>query len=406
MAILGLRTTGNFVADQRPKNWRETILRLYPNGSAPLTALTSAMKKRKVDDPEFYWWEKALPSRRMALGANIASASAPTFTVGAGALQCKAGDLILVENSGEIVMVNADPTTDTSLSVTRGFSGTTAATVTYAGAGVNPYITIIGSAFEQGSLAPTGVSFDPTKKYNYTQIFRSTLEMTRTASKTRLRTDDAVKEAKREALETLSCDLERAFFFGKKSTTTLNGKPLYTMDGIEAFIDSGNVVTANTATGCTMEQLEEYLKNIFAYGSSEKVGFGGNRALLTLQQIVRKNTSWQIQSGIKEFGMNVSRLICPFGELVLKTHPLFNQMTSGTTGSAAYYGKDATLTVLDMAELQYVTFQDDDIKYQADLQDNGLDGLKAGYIGEVSIEVHHPLAHYQIKNLAKAAKDA
>lgn len=53
MAINGLRTTANFVTDQRPKNWRETILLLYPNGKAPLTALTSLMKSEKTDDPEF-----------------------------------------------------------------------------------------------------------------------------------------------------------------------------------------------------------------------------------------------------------------------------------------------------------------------------------------------------------------
>ena len=35
--------------------------------------------------------------------------------------------------------------------------------------------------------------------------------------------------------------------------------------------------------------------------------------------------------------MNVSRLVCPFGELVIKTHPLFeNRMPGGTTAGTAY----------------------------------------------------------------------
>ena len=36
MAILGIRGIGNWGADERPKNFRETILRRRtPNGSAP-----------------------------------------------------------------------------------------------------------------------------------------------------------------------------------------------------------------------------------------------------------------------------------------------------------------------------------------------------------------------------------
>lgn len=53
MAIQGLRDTSNFVADQRPQNWREGIMLLYPNGKMPLLALTSVMKSRSVDDYTF-----------------------------------------------------------------------------------------------------------------------------------------------------------------------------------------------------------------------------------------------------------------------------------------------------------------------------------------------------------------
>ena len=56
--------------------------------------------------------------------------------------------------------------------------------------------------------------------------------------------------------------------------------------------------------------------------------------LLAINQIVRNNSQFNIQTGLKEFGMDVSRLITPFGTLVLKTHPLFNQITGGTTGGS------------------------------------------------------------------------
>lgn len=406
MAIQGLRDTTNFVTDQRPKNWREGVMLLKPNGMAPLTALTSMMKKRKVDDPEFYWWEKGMQTRRVALGADVADATAGTttaLTLTSGGLGFKAGDLLKSEESSEIMRVYSDPTSDTSLVVQRGFSGSTTEAINYDGSGVNPNLICIGSAFEEGSLAPTGVSHDPSKIYNYTQIFRSTLEATRTAAKTRLRTGDSIKEAKREAMEDMMNDVERALWFGKRSESTLNGKPIRTMDGVISKI-STNVVT-NTDGSFSMSELEGWMETAFQYGSSEKMGFCGNRVLTAMQQVLRKNAAWQFQSGVKEFGMNVTRLTCPFGEIVLKTHPLFNQMTGGVN-TTAYYGYNSSLVILDMENLKYVTFQDDDIKYQKDLQANGLDGEKSGYIGELSMELGLEKTHMVIHRLNSGVADS
>lgn len=68
LAFLGMRATNDFTVDgQRPKNWRETLLRLYPNGKAPLTALTALMKTEKTDDPEYNWFCKVLPTQAATL---------------------------------------------------------------------------------------------------------------------------------------------------------------------------------------------------------------------------------------------------------------------------------------------------------------------------------------------------
>lgn len=58
MATLGLRGNGDFSSDERPKNWRQWLLFLFPNGDAPLTAILSKLKSEGTDDPEFNWWEK------------------------------------------------------------------------------------------------------------------------------------------------------------------------------------------------------------------------------------------------------------------------------------------------------------------------------------------------------------
>jgi len=403
--IQGLRTTLNFAADERPKNWREGILLRYPNGKAPLTALTSAMKSRSVDDPEFNWWEKEISSRRVALSANAGTGT--SLSVVEKATQFKDGDVLMAEHTGELMLVAADPSSATALTVIRGYGTVAATDIDFDGAGVNPYLTCIGSAYEEGSLAPTGVNLDPTKRYNYTEIFRNTLEATRTAMKTRLRTGDQVREAKRECLELHSIDMEKALWFGQRKETTRNGKPLRMMDGVFAQIDSGNVAVATSdhASGVTFEDLENYLERAFRYGSSEKMAFCGNTAALTIQRIIRgaRGVSWTFTGAQKEFGMNVSRLVTPFGEVVFKTHPLWNMMRGGTTSGTAYAGVDSWFAILDMDDLQYVYLKDSDTKYEPNLQANGMDGVQSGYITECSVEVHHPVNHFLIKNLTTAA---
>ncbi len=406
MTIQGLRDTSNFVTDQRPKNWREGIMLLQPNGTAPLFALSSLMKSRSVDDPEFSWWDKQLPTRRVVIDAAAGLAVDTTpIPVVSGALQMKAGDLILLEESGEIARVSADPTVDTAIPATRGFAGATEAVIDTDAAGVNPNLFIMGSSYPEGSDAPTGINFDPVKRNNFTQIFRNTLEITRTASNTRLRTGDAVREAKREALELHSLDIEKSFWFGDKLETTSGGRPLRLTDGIENYIPAANV-TDQAGVALDMETLEQWLSEFFLFGSSEKMAFTGNVGMLTIQQVIRKNTAYQIRTGEKEFGMNVSRLISPFGELVMKTHPLFNQLTGGTTTAVKYFGVNSWMFVLDMSELQFVHLKGGDTQFQQKLQDNGLDSVKSGYLSEIALELHHPTAHHLRKGLSGATADS
>jgi len=379
---------------------------------APLTALTSLMKSENTDDPVFHWWQKSLDDRRVKVSAAMTNV-ATTITVDATfktALIAKAGDLFLVEATGEIVRVSADPTASTTLTVARAQAGTTGTAMDPTVAGTNYYMVLIGSAYEEGSLAPTGVNYDPNEVYNYTQIFRNTLEMTRTASKTRLRTVEQVKEAKRECLELHSIDIERAFWFGKRFSTTLNGKPIRYTAGIEAQILAGapgNTVAAPAGGLIDANWVEANMELAFRYGSSEKVAFGSNVGLMALNQVVRKNSQYQISTGIKEYGMTVSRVLCPFGELVYKTHPLFNQMRGAVNVSgAAFLTKANNIYVLDMGQFIYRCFPGDDFRYEKDLTAVGLDGQKSGYLTECGVELHHPEAHFIFTGITGGTADA
>lgn len=412
MPIQGLRDTVNFATNERPENYRAGILYLYPNGKSPLTALTAAMSERSVDDPHFHWWEKILDDRRFALHATSGDLTAPaagtveilTLDAGANALTIVANDILLVEQTDEKMRVHSDPTSNTSITVVRGFAGTTPVAVDANGVGINPNLLVCGSAFEEGSLAPTGVNYDPTERYNYTEIFRRTMEITRTAAKTRLRTVEAVKEARRECLEYVGVDMERAFWLGNRSLGTLNGKPIRTTAGIYNQMSSGNIYSFPNGQ-VDMDALEARMELLFREGSSEKMVFCGNKMLSALGSVIRKNSQYTVTNGEKEYGMKVMRLTTPHGDLVFKTHPLLTQTGGGTTTGVDYYGMNTWAFIMDMDEVKYVYLRDSDLKYEGDLQAVGQDAIKGGYIGECGIELHHPTTHHLWKNFNVGKED-
>jgi hypothetical protein len=416
MPIVGLRNTENFATNERPQNWREGLLRLYPNSSqaakAPLTALTAQMKSEVTDDPVYHWWEKKLDDRRFKLSGTITAADTAlpietTWKTNASAKIAKAGDVIYVEQTGELLRVAEDPVSDSVLTVQRGVAGSTATLVNTGGAGINPYMFIIGSAFEENSDAPSGVNYDPVERYNYTQIFRSTLEMSRTAAKTRLRTVQAVKEARRECLEYIGIDMERAWIFGRRYATTKNGNPLRYTGGMLWYLETyapNNIISVPSAT-IDGDYIDLIMSTIFKYGSQEKIAFGGMGALATINAAVRKNAQYNISSDEKEYGMRITRLISPFGTLVFKDHPLFTQMEGGTVAGSPFYGMTNWMLVLDMDNIRYRYLTGSDLDYQPELEANGIDGMKSGYLAECGLEFNHPETHFLFKNVSIAATD-
>jgi hypothetical protein len=422
MAIAGLRGSGSWDTNQRPRHFREGILMLYPNGKAPLTGLTTQMKTSPVDDPEFNWFEKKYASRRFVVdaatnydGDAVVGGAAATLGLNTNseANQVKAGDILMIEQTGELLMATGDGNASTgNIAVTRGWGQTVGVNLGNAydwdadGVGINPYVVVVGSAYEEGADTPTAITYDPVKVSNYTQIFRRSLEHTRTAMKTRLRTGDQVKEARREALEHHGVDIEYAFFFGKAAEILTGAQPKRSTRGIVPFITEYAPDNVYSFGGdATMYELEGRLEHLFRQGSQEKMAFCGNGALLAIQQIIRKNTSWQFEGGT-EFGMKVTRLFCPFGTVVFRTHPLFNVLGGGTTGGTAYASWANGAVILDMGNLVYRPLKDSDTKYLPNRQGNGIDGAKSEYLTECGLELHHAETHEVWKNLTRGVVDA
>lgn len=429
--ITGLRGSASFGADgslaRRPENWREMILMLYPNGQAPLTALTALMGSEGTTDPIYHWFEKELPSQAAAVTGVYSDALTTAWTAAsktqgasvwikmseADAKNFKAGHIITVRApaSGVIasnifqVLISAAPTLNGASSYVTGklisATFTSLASASYTAGQVG------GSAYPEGDTSGVSIGYDPTEYSNYTQIFRNSLENTRTAAKTKLRTGDAVAQAKKETLELHSIEMERAFLFngGKYVTTGSNGQPLRISAGVRGFISTNkNDFRAATSVGSTTwagsaadaqknyNWLMDRLEELFRYGSQEKIAFCGSGVLLAIQKLLAALSSTQVAltPTTLAYGFKVQELVTPFGNLMLKAHPLMTMDAS--TRSDMY--------CLDTKYIKYRYV--DDTKYKPEIQANDLDGSKSEYITEAGLEVQFERSHGIINGLGNA----
>lgn len=385
MAFAGLRGTGDWATDERPKNFRELILWRNPNGSAPLTALLSKMASESVNDPEFNWWEEELRQIRLQINGVINTLTTTVFVVDAetaslaGALNLVPGDLLQVEIGAEvagtpyeIVRVNG-VASDTTFDVIRAQAGTTAQAIPD-----NSNITKIGNVFSEGSTSPNVSQRNPTKKTNYCQIFKTAYEITETAKRTKTRTGDPLKNDKKRKMFDHSTALEYAFIFGRAlETTGANGKPMRMTGGIRYFLSSNVTIYSVAPTETTFLNAVQPVWDYDAGGGNERLALCGNGFLTSLNKLAKAGMQVRADQVVKLYGMNLQRWILPQGTIYLRTHPLFN--THGRYTNSAL--------ILDPSGLKYRYMRD--TVNQDNIQANDADEQKGQWLTECGLEVHH-----------------
>jgi hypothetical protein len=419
MAFLGMRGTGDWVTDQRPKNWREVILYRYPNGTAPLTAIMSKMASQKVDDPEFNWWTKSLPSQSAAItgvytdaGLSVAYVSGGTagdtvyfkmtaanetqFRVGHQVLLRDASDLTVDVNGKVTATVSNGASSYIAVKLLEADDNSTAGDLSDCDTAL-----IIGNINSEGASMPDTIAYDPTKWRNFTQIFRTPLELTRTAIQTRLRTGEQYKESKREALEIHSIEMEKAFMFGISSEGTGdNGKPERTTLGLVPAIRGGytghggtagtedNFVTNASYSGQTWlqggeEWTDEQLELIFRYGRREKLAFAGSGAILGINRLIKNGGNFDYSASTTDYGLQVTKWVTAFGVINIMTHPLMSYETTTRNAMVIFEPQD-----MKFRYVQDTIFKKDDRMRQGGWTSQ--DGIKEEYLTEAGMEYHHP----------------
>jgi len=402
VSISGIRGTGDYGADERPKDFREYILWESPNGETPLTALMSKMKSEGLTDPEFYWFEEEEEQVRVKVNGaltNVATTAAVhpgNVADSTGGRSMVAGDLYIIEdtygrvNTNEIVMVSS-VSSDTSVVLARGQRGTTAAAIPD-----GAHLLKIGTIFGEGTLSPGSSSKNPTRFENFAQIFKTAYSVTNTDIKTKKRTGDVLANERRRAMFKHSTALEYAYLMGQKhlDTDPVNGKPRRSTDGLLRMIKTNRT---HFGGGGGVAWNEDTFIDSFAPCfditgpgiGDDRIVLCGNGALTEMNKLVKNgsNTRFQFEGVLESYGMKLQSFVIPQGRLLFRTHPLFNRHPKLRF---AMLGLNAA-GIVDRA-LRKTTFEDD-------IQPNNADYKEGQWITESGPELHFEKSHFFLTNV-------
>ena len=383
-AIQGMRGTGEFSVDFRPKNYRELYSLMEPNGNAPMNAMLAMGSSSSTNDPEYKNFRDALPERRVTIGTYTDATN--MVLTGDDAKFVVAGTILVAADTGEVVRVTAATASgnDMDVDVVRNVGGGSLTLV------ANDSLFLAGYAAPEGDTTPTPISFDATVATNYTQIFRTAFSVTNTLNATYLRTGNKEDEQRTKALKMHMMDIERAMIFGKKSETNPGtAQPLRTTGGLIEAISTvkdaaTDFATANTITEAEFDLL--LIEEIFKYGSNQKIAFVGPRVANHLQQIGKNRFQpTQVQG---TYGVNVTRYQTFAGDLLVHLHPQFRLLP---------HMRDSML-VVDFPDLEYRYLEGRDTQLLENRQNNDEDLVKHEYLSECGLELKQDLTHAYITN--------
>lgn len=424
VAYFGMRGSGNWSADERPKNWRQKILELYPNGDMPLTGILSKSKTKPTDDPEYNWWEEALASQAGDLNDDGVYTDSSLSTAYTSSDSVSVGDTLYIKvgsdtanqiRKGHLVMLRFYDSTapDNSRSkrgkvTNRAVNGDNsmiavkmreADSASATNLSTANRIIVIGNSNSEGATMPDGIQYDPTKRVNYTQIFRTPLRFTGTALNTNLRTSDPYKRQKARILKYHGIEMERALIWNgspyegtgnnnmpeREAGGLINWIETYASDNTDNYVTSADVSASTTWTNGGKDWLDYQFEKIFKYGRQRKLALCGTGALNAINSLAAQYGDINLTPTTKAYGLAVNEWITPFGNLDLMIHPLFSHEKTETDSMLIVEPENITLRPLQGRDTKYK--KDDRLERGGA---GGVDGIEEEFLTEIGWEIWHP----------------
>jgi hypothetical protein len=331
------------------------------------------------------WLEDALLPNTDAINDNsFVNTLTDTQFVVDHADRFRVGDQVKVNEANEIMFVTAVNTGTNTLTVTRGYGGTTAQALFD-----NAPLVIIGNAALEGDDAPAARFTARSRRTNYTQIFTSSVEVSGSELAVRqVGVRDELDYQKLQRTRELLRDLEHSVINGRAPAATQEGSASVrrTMRGLRSFIAT----------------------NVFAPGVNS---FPGDVELTEEQLNIALRTIWQSSNGHVDLivvGGKEKRAINRF----VTTNRRFTPMTDTYRDNVAVYESDfgvcriilsravtqGTALLLDSSRIEVMPLAGRSFHFKP-LATTG-DRESGQVIGEYTLELRNENAHGVIQGLA------
>ena len=399
MALLsGIFNANMNPAELNTKSFAGTILRLFPNGSAPLFALSSQSGKAKAKASTHGYFSKTLSFIKTTSSAgDLVGATSLALVSTAG---MTANMVLQNTRTRENILITA-VTDPTHIAVTRGFGRVVAAALN---AGDN--LIQVGTAFMEGSNRPTARQLATVYIPNYTQIFRNAWGLTDTARASLAEAGYSnIAESRKDCSMFHSIDAESAILFGQPKMDTTGAQPMHATQGIIDAIYQYAPNNINAAAATTnYDQLVALVEEAWTYSTDAsnpkmRAGFCDSTAMKVMHQIARLSAMVEVMQSETSFGMQFTKFKFYKGEINLIEHPLMNGLQTAATGN---------MLVMDLPALKLAYMDGRDTtaeEYGAGGKavENGVDGVGGSLTSEFAVELINPYSCVYVTGLTAGA---
>ena len=396
--ISGIFNTNLNPAELNAKSFAGTILRLFPNGSAPLFALTSQAGKSKAKASTHGYFSKTLTFVKTT--ASAADAAGVTNLSVASSAGMTVSMVLMNTRTRENYRVTAIPDA-THVTVTRAFGRVVAAANI-----IGDNLICVGTAFMEGSDRPVARQLSTVYIPNYTQIFRNAWGLTDTARASLAEMGYSnIAESRKDCSMFHSIDAESAILFGQPKMDTSGSQPLHATQGIIDAIYQyapNNVNAAGPTTN--YDQLVALVEEAWTYSTDAsnpkmRAGFCDSTGMKVMHQIARLSGEVEIMQSETSFGMQFTKFKFYKGEINLIEHPLMNALQTAATG---------TLLVMDLPALKlaYMDGRDtiaEEYNINGKVIPNGTDGVGGSLTSEFAVELINPYSCVYVTGLTAGA---
>jgi len=383
--------TGN-PAELNQRSFAAQILRRFPNGSAPMFALTSQSGRSKAKSSTHGYFSKTMTFITATLAAGVLIGA--TNIVVPTTVGMVAGMVLYNVRTLENVRVTA-VVDATNITVTRAFGRVAAAAMN-----IGDKLLHVGTAFEEGSQRPAARRLTTEYVSNFTQIFRNAWALTDTARASYAEMGISnIAENKQDCTMFHSMDIESAIIWGQAKMDTTGATPMHSTQGVLDAIEQYCPENSNAAAATTSyDQLVSLVEPAFKYSVNvgnpkERIAFGDSLAIKVLNQIGRANGQITMTNSETKFGMKYTSFQFYKGTINLVEHPLMNGL--GLTGQ---------LLVMDMAALKLAYMDGRDTVPEsygtgATGSSTGVDAVGGSLTTECAVELISPFSCAYITGL-------